>query len=104
MSGKNLNYIYGCYVLVSILSIIGVFSGKLSFGLGLGDLGIIIITIIVLILGGFLVYFKTNISTFISQWNLIASILLLLFIIYLVLSLTVLRGVENPWKGNVFIN
>lgn len=73
--------------------------GKLSFGLGLGDIGIIVVNIVVVILGGLGVYYRLKLGS----WNILIALFFMATLIYLLLSLTFLRGIENPWDGNIFI-
>lgn len=103
MRGKVLNIIYLGYSVISLLILLGVLMGKLSFGLGLGDLGMLIISLVILILIGSFVFFKRRFTEKIKSWNWIISVVILLIVIYLILSLSLWRGVEYPWNGNLFL-
>ncbi|WP_338791284.1 hypothetical protein [Bernardetia sp. MNP-M8] len=80
------------YIVIVILVMIG----KMTFGYGLGDLFYIGLVAVSLIMNTFylLIYKK--------RLNIIALINLCLFLYY-ILNLTVMRGVENPWNGSLFI-
>jgi hypothetical protein len=99
MGVKFICYMFYLYLFFFILILAGVLMGKLSFGLGLGDIGIIVVNIVVVILGGLGVYYRLKLGS----WNILIALFFMAILIYLLLSLTFLRGVENPWDGNIFI-
>ncbi len=104
MAAKFFSYTYLVYFLFFILMLMGVLFGRLSFGLGLGDIGLLLVSFVLLILGGIGVYYRLKIGHYLfGYWNIFVGLLYLGILIYLILSLTVLRGVENPWNGSVFI-
>lgn len=93
------NYIL--VVIYSILVVILVMIGKLSFGHGLGDLYYIIELVIFLCFIILLNSIKHKINySFFKYFILLLSVIIIL---YFSLKLTIYRGVEKPWDGNVFI-
>lgn len=103
MSGKSLNWLYIHSIVICTLITVGVLLGKLSFGLGLGDLGMLTAIILFLIVSGVLVFLKSKFSKKLKKWNLIIGILMIIGVIYFLLSITLWRGAEIPWNGNIFI-
>ena len=93
--------IYSVVSLLHLLILIGLLMGSLSFGFGLGDilyscevLILVIIDIFILIK----VLIKRN-----HKNQIVGLVIYLLVTIYILMQITILRGIENPWKGNVFI-
>lgn len=85
-----------------LLVTIGVFSSCLTFGHGLGDIGmIIILTFINLITLSIFLVVKRQ-----KKWNIKYMIMNLLIvatsIVYFTISLTTGRGTEYLWDGNFF--
>lgn len=103
MSGKGLNWLYSFSIVICTLIASGVLLEKLSFGLGLGDLGMLIAILLFLIVSGVLVFLKSKFSKKIKKWNLIIGVLMIIGIVYFLLSITIWRGAEIPWDGNMFI-
>lgn len=99
MGVKFIIYTFYAYLFFLLLILIGVLAGKLSFGLGLGDIGMIIVSLVLAVLGGLVVYHRLKLG----YWNIFIALFFIGILIYLFLSLTFLRGAENPWNGNVFI-
>jgi hypothetical protein len=93
-------YIYWLFIFWSIIILILAFSGYIVFGHGLGDvlyyLIIIVFLIIVTILRTILLK-KWN-----SKYKFIIIILIALFVTYITVKATVLRGPEYPWNGRMF--
>jgi len=93
-------------IILIVVITIGVLSDLITFGYGLGDLlmlGFIVVCTIII----YSFYRLTLIPNKKIVRNILDIILLigiLLFIIYLILSITVWRGVEKPWDGNILIN
>lgn len=103
MKGKILNIIYLIYSVFYLLIILGVLTGKLSFGLGLGDLGILMALIIIVLIIGVLVGVKKRGQKIVIRWNFFVLAIMILTLIYFLLSLTLWRGAEIPWDGRIFI-
>lgn len=95
--------IYVLYILVCILIYLGVFKGVLSFGLGLGDLGMLGAFLFCLIIVSLGIYFRGAIASKINFWNGLIVFFMIASLIYFILSLTFWRGNENPWNGSLFI-
>lgn len=96
--------IYQLYVIFSLLITIGVFAGKLTFGLGLGDLLMLaLLTIITPILGFFVGVYKRNPQKY-SDKKMIFVLFILAIITLFALHLSIWRGVEMPWDGKLFID
>jgi len=101
-------YIYHIYMLlwfiINILIAFANWIGKLRFGYGLGDLIYIgLIGLVIIIVGTYYItdlVFKFDKKEF-SKSNIIVSIFSLLFIL---LKVTLLRGLESRWDGNIFFN
>lgn len=101
LNKKVLKIISLCFILEIILIIIGIIFDKLSFGLGLGDIGMLIILFVVLFIP--LLFFKLFLGKSIC-YDAIYLIIILMINMYLLLHLTFLRGDEQLWDGNIFIN
>ena len=95
--------IYILYILVSALISLGVLKGVLSFGLGLGDLGMLGALLFSLIIVSFGFYFRGFIGSKINFWNSLIVLFMITSLIYFALSITVCRGNENPWNGSLII-
>ena len=101
---KILTLLYVIYFLTGLMTIIGVFTEYLSFGHGLGDLGMLIISLAVSIASGFMLYFrKTFVKNNVSL-DLLVLIIISLVVFYLLLSLSIWRGSELPWNGSLFLD
>ena len=84
------------------LLIILMLSGKVTFGYGLGDLYPFGVSIIFYVIN--CTYYFCNHKYFDEHINLAVLNLLLLLgtIVYILLNVTIYRGVEYPWNGNLF--
>jgi uncharacterized membrane protein YhaH (DUF805 family) len=91
-------------ILYSFLINLGIFLGYLSFGYGLGDLYGFIGNIIFIIIILLLIFISRLTVIKRKSHQLMFSVILFLYICFTILSLTVLRGSEQPWDGNLFIN
>lgn len=85
-----------CVFMWSVLLILGcfVFSGKVRFGYGLGDI-IYGFFLIIVSFVGFVLTFKVMDKKSVAFFSFFIFGIVLLLI-------TVLRGSESPWDGNVF--
>lgn len=98
-----LSKFYIGYLFYSLIIILGLLCDKLSFGLGLGDLGMIIIFAGLLIFISAYVIWRVYLKKEVSYWDFVVIGIMLTILIYFTLSLTIWRGVEKPWNGNIFI-
>jgi len=90
-------------VLYSILVIILGFNSKVSFGNGLGDLGMILSLILVnLIVLGFF-YISKKCKKFQVVARLACITLVIWMIVYYSLCLSLWRGPEQVWNGELFL-
>lgn len=89
-----------------MVAVILVWSGKLTFGLGLGDLAYALpLTFATLLYGGLVSRAWKNESVRKNRCN--GPVILLTAMIlhsYFVYHLTVGRGPEYPWNGNLFFS
>lgn len=85
MTDKTLNIVTIVYILFIVCVIVGVFADLFTFGLGLGDLGMLGVLSTISILICVTVYFKKNISNFIRIWNWMAFIIIALIVFYTIL-------------------
>jgi len=96
---RILNLCIVLYLLWTFSILILIFSGKVTFGQGLGDLFYLVLLIIMQIFFGYLFYL--NIKGKIN-FPLVISLLLIIILILFTLKMTIWRGIEYPWNGNVF--
>ena len=82
---------------------IGDWTDKFRFGLGLGDMIYSAIIIIALLIGGiyYLTDFYKSPSPLLSKHNLIVLALCFVFLVFIVLKMTLLRGGESSWDGRI---
>lgn len=73
--------------------------GKITFGQGLGDMFYVILLMSLMIFYAVVLY--KNIQGRINQ-QIILSVVSILFIILFTLKMTIYRGIEYPWNGNIF--
>lgn len=94
---KHWNSILFSFYILFVASIFyGSLSGYLTFGFGLGDLlklGELVFTLIIIIV----VYFLTR-----KNYKYIFCVFIILFTVYFSLGITIFRGSEHKWDGNVF--
>lgn len=95
---------YQVFLFYSLLITIGVFIGKLSFGQGLGDLGMLFILFLVASLLVLIIGYTKRKTTNDSQEKLIVWLFIFLVSIFFTLHLTIWRGVELPLDGKLFID
>ena len=87
------------FLLFSILLVFGIVSEVISFGSGLGDIGMLLISMLFAVVFLILYFFKSKISNF--TWNII-TLCIYSLILYFVLQFSLFRGPENSWDGKVF--
>lgn len=103
MESKNIIEI-GCYCLWTIILLIIVylnFKGKVHFGWGLGDIIISAFIIIIVILVDGALFMKTN-NPIGRNFEIFIHSVAILFLVYILLKMTILRGGESPWDGQIF--
>jgi uncharacterized membrane protein len=101
---KFLVSLYIIYLIYSVLVIICAINGPLTFGYGLGDIFSLFMICVSHIPILYLIFAKNKIrDKIIYFWNSIVAILIILIIVYWTLHLTLLRGGEFPWDGNIFL-
>ena len=92
------------WFLFLILIALGNWTGKLRFGLGLGDFFYQILIISVLIIVGMFYIYNLNKSSLliVSNYRFYLILGCLLYLIFIILKLTILRGPESSWDGRIF--
>jgi hypothetical protein len=95
---RILNFCSILYLIWTISILILIFSGKATFGQGLGDLLYLILLTILQIFFCYLFYL--NIKGRIN-FPLVISLLLIIIVILFTLKMTIWRGIEYPWNGNI---
>ena len=93
------------WFVLNLLIGIGNWTGKIRFGLGLGDLIYMVIIGLAILFAG--IYYLRDLKLYpgellISKYNLMAMILCLAFLAFLILKMTYLRGWESRWDGRIF--
>jgi len=101
---KSLRIIILSLIIYQIIILLLVLSGNISFGHGLGDLGMIIISgiALIIIIAFYLWTYKTKnktVSNF-GTWILFGFCFFMTF--YLTASFTLWRGSEYSWNGEIF--
>ncbi|MEZ4949248.1 MAG: hypothetical protein R2769_00260 [Saprospiraceae bacterium] len=102
---KTYSTLFILCMIYSVLVLVGVLLGNLSFGYGLGDIYLLVgvlIIIVIILLGRF--FYKKISERKKSSYSIFFSVLIMFFMVYSFLRLTIYRGSENPWNGNVLIN
>lgn len=98
------NIFMGWWFLILILIAIGNWSGTIRFGWGLGDIFFqFIILGFLIIMGVFYVFtrYKASISLTFNQ-KLLTILVCLLFLVFIILKMTYLRGSASRWNGQIF--
>lgn len=93
---KILNLIYLVWTIV-ILTLI--FCGKVTFGQGIGDFFYLVILIVSQIVFGYL-FFKSLRNKI--DLSIVIPVLQIIIVLLFTLKMTIWRGIEYPWNGNVF--
>lgn len=83
----------------TLIMLIFIFSGKIVFGQGMGDMGYVVLLVILQTIFGYV--FFLNIRSKIG-FPLLMTILLVVCVLLFTLKMTIYRGLEYPWNGNVF--
>lgn len=103
----SINQLRNTYLFVTTIILMigaGVMQGGLTFGHGLGDLGMIIIIPLISIAWGIVVYVKSPYEERKAKTvRVLLLIGLLLTLLYFILYISILRGGENPWDGSIFV-
>lgn len=91
---------YGLYTLLSIGIVSGSFLGYVTFGYGLGDwLHIITTTILWIVISIIII---VNWKQRVHKNQMILTIGMIACIVFLLLKITILRGTEYKWNGDIF--
>lgn len=105
MTKANLRFTYVLTFIILLVEGLMVVNGSLSFGLGLGDLAMLFMMIIMLVVFGLLVFIKSKSKeSDVKSVRVVIFVGMLLTLLYFVLHVSILRGSENPWNGNLFVN
>ena len=100
---KNFYHIFmGLWFLSLTLIAIGNWSGKIRFGLGLGDIFYQLIIIGVLLIMGAFYVFNLYKPSYLFNQRFYLIIGCLLFFIFIILKMTLLRGSASSWDGRIF--
>ncbi len=97
MKNKLLNYIIVIYSLFCVFTIIGVLLGVFTFGLGLGDIGMLLIQVLSIMVILVINFTKSKFGINSQLTNKIMIFTMFILMIYFLLHLTIFRGSENPW-------
>ena len=103
MSDNVFNKLFLVFKVITVLIIAGNLLGFLSFGYGLGDLGMLLYLFGWAILLRLLVYLRKYIETGALYYNLLLTTIMAGILSYFILSLTIWRGAENRWDGSLFV-
>lgn len=103
MSDSVFNKLFLFFKVVVILIIAGNIMGFLSFGYGLGDLGMLLYLFGWAILLRLLVYLRKYIEAGAQYYNILLTVIMAAILSYFILSLTIWRGAENRWDGSLFV-
>jgi hypothetical protein len=95
---RILNFCSVLYLIWTISTLILIFSGKVTFGHGLGDLFYLILLTILQIFFGYLFYLNIKWR---KKIQVVISLLLIIIVILFTLKMTIWRGIEYPWNGNI---
>lgn len=93
------------WFILNILIAIGNWTGKIRFGLGMGDLiymGIIGLAIIIVAIYYYRDLRVSDNNEALSKSNLLIMIFCLIFLIFIILKMTYWRGLESRWDGRIF--
>lgn len=88
--------------LISFILVVGVFKTEMTFGLGLGDLGMLFVLVLINLVVILINYLKKKIKIDIKYFNVLNICIIIATIIYFSLVLTIWRGSERPWNGDLF--
>ena len=94
----------GYLIWVVLLSLIAWASidGVIHFGYGLGDLYYVIMVIAALIVSAIIKIILAKRSDDQSTHHIFLAACLI-FLIFIILKFTLLRGIESPWDGRIFM-
>ena len=98
---NKIQNVFSILFLVWILSMLTlILCGKVTFGHGIGDLLYLFLLVIFLIV--FLFFFFSNLKRKIKMPILISFLTFLIIMLLFTLKMTIWRGVEYPWNGQIF--
>ena len=81
--------------------VLGILTGFLTFGNGLGDLYYLISIIFILIINSYLLLTKKNGEQRSNFFKINYLVSVLIILIFFLLRLTYFRGSEYPWNGSL---
>ncbi|CAN5373072.1 hypothetical protein BH09BAC1_BH09BAC1_15760 [soil metagenome] len=96
----------GTYIVstaIVLLIFFGWLLGIFSFVRGLGDLGMAITLVGIYVFVTALMIVKRKVSRYEHGINVCIIIIELTIVIYYLLALSILRGPELPWNGEIFV-
>ena len=98
-----LNVIFYCYLVWAFCVVVLNFKANITFGKGLGDIIYLIVLVVVSIILS-VAFFKIKKKYTENIFALLLlCIIMLLTIIFFLLKLTIWRGAEYIWNGNIFL-
>lgn len=97
-----LNVIFFCYLVWTICIIVLNLNANITFGRGLGDIFYLIELIVISIILA-VAFFKVKKHTENKFAVMLLCIIMVLTIIFFLLKLTIWRGAEYIWNGNIFL-
>ena len=93
------------WFILNVLIALGNWTGKIRFGLGLGDLVYMVVIGLAVVLVGVYYYRDLKIgseSDLISKSNLFVMTICFIFLVFIILKMTYWRGLESRWDGKIF--
>jgi hypothetical protein len=97
-----LNVIFYCYLVLTVCIVVLNLKAKITFGRGLGDVFYLIELIVISIIMA-VAFFKVKKHTENKFAVMLMCSIMLLTIIFFLLKLTIWRGAEYIWNGNIFL-
>ncbi|MHA4845764.1 hypothetical protein ACX0G7_16440 [Flavitalea antarctica] len=99
---KILTITYAGYVVIMLAIIYLSIYGDLTFGNGLGDIKSLVVLVLINV-ALFVVWWKFIRKTLLVRNHLLFLSGLILILIITLLQLTIFRGPEFPWNGDIFL-
>lgn len=76
-----------------------IFIGKLTFGHGIGDIVYLILLVLLLLVFGYFIYRNEKLNR-----PIILIVFMLVSVLLIGLKITIWRGSEYPWNGELFLH
>ena len=89
----------------NVLITVGSLTGKIRFGLGLGDLiyiGVVGLAVIIAAIYYYIDFRVSGNSLVVTKRNLLVMACCLIFLLYIILKMTYWRDWESKWDGRIF--